>query len=66
MLLTEFDIEYIMTKVIKGRAVAEILALNAVEGEGQWNLEFPYENLPLIKRREWKLYFDGSVSNKGA
>ena len=33
VLLTEFDIEYIMTKVIKDRAVAEFLALNAVEGE---------------------------------
>ena len=33
VLLTEFDIEYITTKVIKGRAVAEFLALNAVEGE---------------------------------
>ena len=30
LLLTEFDIEYITTKVIKGRAVAEFLALNAV------------------------------------
>ena len=35
VLLTEFDIEYITTKVIKGRAVAEFLALNAVEGEEQ-------------------------------
>ena len=33
VLLTEFDIEYITTKFIKGRAVAEFLALNAVEGE---------------------------------
>ena len=33
VLLTEFDIEYIMTKVIKGRAVTKFLALNAVEGE---------------------------------
>ena len=33
LLLTEFDIEYITTKVIKGRAVVEFLALNAVEGE---------------------------------
>ena len=35
VLLTEFDIEYITTKVIKGRAVAEFLALNTVEGEEQ-------------------------------
>ena len=33
VLLTEFDIEYIITKVIRGRGVAEFLALNAVEGE---------------------------------
>ena len=66
VLLTEFDIEYIMTKVIKGRVVAEFLALNAVEGEEQWNLEFPDENLVLIECREWKLYFDGAVNNKGA
>ena len=33
VLLTEFDIEYITTKGIKGRAVAEFLALNAVKGE---------------------------------
>ena len=66
VLLTEFDIEHIMTKVIKGKVVAEFLALNAVEGEEQWNLEFPYENLALIECHEWKLYFDGAVNNKGA
>ena len=33
ILLTEFDIEYITTRVIKGRVIAEFLALNAVEGE---------------------------------
>ena len=66
VLLTEFDIEYITTKVIKGRAIAEFLALNAVEGEEQWNLEFPDENLVLIECREWKLYFDGAVNNRGA
>ena len=33
VLLTKFDIKYITTKVIKGRAVTEFLALNTVEGE---------------------------------
>ena len=66
VLLTEFDIEYITTKVIKGRAVAEFLALNAIEGEEQLNLEFPNKNLALIECHEWKLYFDGAVNNRGA
>ena len=40
VLLTEFDIEYLTIKVIKGIVVSEFLALNAVEGEEQWNLKF--------------------------
>ena len=35
VLLTEFYIEYITTKVIKGIEVAKFLALNAIEGEEQ-------------------------------
>ena len=66
VLLTEFDIEYITTKVIKGRSITKFLALNAVEGKEQWNLEFPNENLALIECCEWKLYFDGTVNNRGA
>ena len=58
--------EDITTKVIKGRAVVEFLAQNTVEGDEQWNLEFPDENLALIECREWKLYFDGALNNKGS
>ena len=54
-----------MTNVIKSRAVIEFLALNAVEGEEQCNLEFLDENLALIECHEWKLYFDGAVNNRG-
>ena len=31
--LIEFNIEYITTKVIKGRVIAEFLAQNAIEGD---------------------------------
>ena len=66
VLLTEFDIEYITTKVIKGRLVVKFLALNVVEGEEQGNLEFSDEDLALIEHREWKLYFNGALNNRGA
>ena len=33
VLLTEFDIQYLTKKTIKGRAVAEFLALNPIEGQ---------------------------------
>ena len=41
------------------------MALNVVEGEEQWNLEFQDENLALIECREWKLYFNGAMNNRG-
>ena len=40
--------------------------MNVVEGEEQWNLEFPDENLALIECRECKLYFDGAINNRSA
>ena len=42
------------------------MALIAVKGENQQNLEFADENLALIECHEWKLYFDGDVKNRGA
>ena len=35
VLLTEFDIEYITTKVIKATTIVEFLAQNAIEGDEQ-------------------------------
>ena len=45
VLLTEFDIQYLTKKTIKGRAVAEFLALNPIEGQETWEYEFPDESL---------------------
>ena len=44
VLLTEFDIEYLTSKLIKGRAVAEFLALQPIEGD-QYKFEFPDEEI---------------------
>lgn len=65
VLLTEFDIEYLTSKVIKGRAVAEFLALQHVEGD-QYKFEFPDEEIQAIAVQGWKMYFDGAVNYKGA
>ena len=42
ILLTEFDIEYLSRKVIKGRAVVDFLAQNPMEDSQEWELEFVY------------------------
>ena len=41
VLLSEFDIEYVTKKVVKGRAVAEFLAQSPVEDEEAITYDFP-------------------------
>ena len=66
VLLTEFDIDYVAKKVVKGRAVADFLAQNPVDDRQEWELEFPYKDLGVIEVQRWKMYFDGAVNNRGA
>ena len=49
VLLTEFDIDYVAKKVVKGRAVADFLAQNPLNDEEEWELEFPAEYLGAIE-----------------
>ncbi|XP_012088638.2 uncharacterized protein LOC105647235 [Jatropha curcas] len=65
ILLSKFDIEYAMKKTVKGRVVANFLAVYPIEDNEQWEIDFPDEHLSLIEKKEWKLYFDGSTYNKG-
>ena len=66
VLLTEFDIDYVARKVVKGRAVADFLAQNLMDDEQEWELEFPDEHLGLIEIQTWTMYFDGAVNNRRA
>src|SRR5262249_60117465 len=49
VLLSEFDIEYLTKKAVKGRAVAEFLAQSPVADNEPWNLEFPDEHMGAIE-----------------
>ena len=66
MLLTEFDIDYVAKKVVKGRAVVDFLAQNPLTDEEEWELEFPDEYLGAIEVQGWKVYFDWAVNSRGA
>ena len=63
VLLTEFDIDYVAKKVVKGRAVVDFLAQNPLTDEEEWELEFPDEYLGEIEVQGWKIYFDGAVNS---
>ena len=66
VLLTEFDIDYVARKVVKGRAVADFLAQNPVDDGQKWELDFPDEHLGLIEIQTWTMYFDSAVNSRGA
>ena len=58
VLLTEFDIQYVTRKVIKGRAIAEFFTQQPIEGD-QYEFEFLDEEINAITVQKWKMYFDG-------
>ena len=62
VLLTEFDVQYLTKKTIKGRAVAEFLALNLILASNQIQLDFPDDLNTAIKVQGWSMYFDGVVN----
>src|SRR3989442_15691567 len=66
ILLSEFDIEFVTKKTVKGRVVADFLAENPVEETEEWELAFPDEHLAVIEEEVWKLFFDGSANKYGA
>ena len=49
ILLSEFDIEYLTKKVIKGRAIVEFLAKQLIEDNQEVNISFPNEETGLIE-----------------
>ena len=67
MLLSEFDIQYIDRKAIKGQAIADHLADAPLVADHPLIMEFPDEHLCLIEEQpSWKLYFDGSYTSHGS
>ncbi|MCI55409.1 NBS-containing resistance-like protein, partial [Trifolium medium] len=70
MLLSEYDIQYVTQKAIKGSVVAEHLAHQLVEDYQPIRFEFPDEDIMVLSEKiigddegpepgaRWKLVFD--------
>ena len=63
MLLIEFNVEYLTKKTVKGRVVAEFLALNPTSYDQEIELEFPNDLVATIKIQGWRMYFNGAVNH---
>jgi len=66
MLLSEFDIEYVDRKAIKGQVLADQLADAPLTDDSPLSFEFPDESIFHVNTATWKMYFDGSYTQHGS
>ncbi|KAG9444317.1 hypothetical protein H6P81_015657 [Aristolochia fimbriata] len=67
LLVSEFEINFVPQRAIKGQALANFLADHPVSA--QWGLteEFPDEEIFLVEvLPPWEIYFDGAARRNGA
>ena len=66
VLLTEFDIQYVTKKSVKGSIVADHLASLLVFDDSPINDDFPDEQfVSMTSIAGWRLYFDGAANQPG-
>ncbi|XP_058223145.1 uncharacterized protein LOC131332853 [Rhododendron vialii] len=65
LMLAEFELKYVITKSVKGKAVAEFLADCPVKGGEDAEFKFPDEDIMTLAEDVWKFYFDGAANQKG-
>ncbi|KAG9453408.1 hypothetical protein H6P81_006312 [Aristolochia fimbriata] len=67
LLLSEFEINYVPQRAIKGQALANFLADHPVPAEWELTEEFPDEEIFLVEvLPPWEMYFDGAARRNGA
>ncbi|KAG9453448.1 hypothetical protein H6P81_006352 [Aristolochia fimbriata] len=67
LLLSEFEINFVPQRAIKGQALANFLANHLVLPEWELIEEFPDEEIFLVEvLPPWEMYFDGVARRNGA
>ena len=64
ILLAEFDLKYVVRKIIKGSVVSDFCIKNPIEGEDSKE-DFLDEDILDVELGTWKMYFDGFVNQYG-
>jgi len=69
MMLSEYDIQYVTQKAIEGSVLADYLALQPIEDYQSMQLEFPDEEILVLKddnnENMWTLFFDEASNALG-
>ncbi|KAG9458214.1 hypothetical protein H6P81_002722 [Aristolochia fimbriata] len=67
LLLSEFEIDFVPQRAIKGQALANFLADHPIPAEWEISEEFPDEEIFLVEiLSPWEMYFDGAARRSGA
>ncbi|KAG9442520.1 hypothetical protein H6P81_018374 [Aristolochia fimbriata] len=67
LLLSEFEINFVLQRAIKGQALANFLADRPVLAEWKLTEELPYEEIFLVEvLPPWEMYFNGAARRNGA
>ncbi|XP_047330988.1 uncharacterized protein LOC124934495 [Impatiens glandulifera] len=66
MMISEYDITYIVQKSIKGSIVADFLADQPITvGDDDEEMVFPDDEIMVVQSETWKLMFDGASGRQG-
>src|SRR5271156_5870137 len=66
LILSEFDIEYVERRAIKGQVLADQLDDSPLQDNTPLLVEFPDETIMHLTEHSWKMYFDGSFTQQGS
>ena len=62
MVLSEFDIQYVERKAIKGQVIVDQLADAPIQSALPLNIDFPDESILTLTHKTWVMFFDGSFT----
>ena len=66
MILSEFDIQYVEKKAIKGQVISDQLVEAPVQSLLPLNIDFPNESILKITHQTWVMFFDSSFTQHGS
>ena len=66
MIFSEFDIQYVEQKEIKGQAIVDQLVEFPMIDNAPMPIDFPDSSVMYVIERTWKMFFDGSHTQNGA
>ncbi|KAM6562749.1 hypothetical protein CsatB_022747 [Cannabis sativa] len=66
MMLSEFEINFVPQRAIKGQALADFLVAHPIPDDMELREDLPDKEVFTVDTSSWQLYFDGAARSSGA